>query len=152
MPEAFPSLENLQIEIEWSTTPVVQNVASAAATNLTAGSITPTFPTGSTLIRAILVSSIKVANQGVNTHHISLRIEGQVKAGGYAALLDLSALRTLGLAAADGSSDGWTGAIDITTLLTISGVQYDFRFVVHSDNAGSVNYTTGFVLVLIYHM
>jgi len=145
-------IPNFELEVEWATTPVVENIASALATNLTAGTVTPVFPTGSTLVRAILIGTIKLANQAANAHHISLKVQGQRAAGGYADLLDLSALTTLGLVAADGAGDGWTGAVDVSTLVTTSNVAYDFRFVVDSDNAGSVNYTTGFVLVLVYHM
>ena len=140
----------VQHETEWATTAVVQNVANAAATNLTAGSITPTFPTGATRVRAILIASIHVANQGANTHHISLKVQGQKAVGGYTDLLDLTAATTLGLAALDGVSDAYCVAIDVTAKVDASAVQYDFRFVVDSDNAGSVNYTTGFVLVLVY--
>lgn len=144
--------QNVEHETEWATTPVVQNVASALATNLTAGSITPTFPTGATLVRAILIASIHVANQAANTHHISLIVQGQVAGGGYAVLLNLSAVTTLGLVNLDGAGDSWCGAIDVTATVATSGLAYDFRFQVDSDNAGSVNYTTGFTLVLVYHM
>lgn len=44
------------------------------------------------------------------------------------------------------------GAIDATTMVDTSAIAYDFRFVVDSDNAGSVNYTTSFALVLVYHI
>lgn len=145
-------LANFQHEVEWATIPVVQQVASAAATNLTIGSITPTFPTGSTRIRAILVASIHAANQAANTHHVSLKVQGQKAAGGYGDLIDLTAQTTLGMVNLDGASDGWCGAIDVTTLVNASAAQYDFRFVVDSDNAGAVNYTTGFTLAIIYRI
>jgi hypothetical protein len=151
MPEAVPSLKNLQVEIEWSTTPVSENLASVASTNLTAQSITPTFPVGSTLVRVMLVSSIHVANQAANTHHITLKVQGQKAGGAYADQLDLTAQTTLGLVNLDGSADSWCGSVDVTALVNTSAVAYNFRFVVQSDNAGSVHYTTGFVLVLVYH-
>jgi len=131
---------------------VVEQVAAAAATNLTAGSITPTFPTGSTRVRAILIANIHAANQAANTHHIDLKVQGQKAAGGYGDLLDLSAVDSLGLVNLDGAADGWCGAIDVTALVDASGSVYDFRFVVTSDHAGAVNYTTSFVLILVYTM
>lgn len=137
-------------ETEWATTPVVQNLATVVQTNLTDGTITPVFPPGTTPIRAILVAAIHAANQGANTHHIDFKVQGQRAGLGYVDLLDLSALDSLGMVNLDGASEGWCGAIDVTTLVTISGVAYDFHFTVRSDNAGSVNYTTGFSLVLVH--
>jgi hypothetical protein len=145
-------IQNFQHEIEWASTPVSQQVASAAATNLTAGSITPTFPTSATRVRAILFASIHAANQAANTHHISLKVQGQKAGGGYTDKIDLTAQPTLALVNVDGAADSWCGAVDVTTLLDTSAVQYDFRFVVDSDNAGAVNYTTDFVLALVYRI
>ena len=145
-------LPNTQHETRWSTTPTVQQVASDAATNLTTGSVTPTFPTGATRVRAILVASIHCANQSAATHHISLKVQGQKNAGGYTDLLDLTAQTTLGMVNVDGAGDGWAATIDVTAKVDTSAVQYDFRFVVDSDNAGAVNYTCGFTLILIYTM
>lgn len=141
-----------EFEVEWSTTPTIQQVASALATNLTAGSITPTFPAGPTRVRAILVASIKAVNTGANTHHISLKVQGQKAGGGYGDLINLTVQTTLSMVNVDGASDGWSGSVDVTTLVNASAVQYDFRFVVDSDNAGAVNYTCSFVLVLVYRM
>jgi hypothetical protein len=143
---------SLQQEIEWVSSPVSQQVASGDSTNLTAGSITPTFPTGATRVRAILVASIHAANQAANTHNISLKVQGQKAGGGYGDLLDLTAQTTLALADTAGVTDGWVGAVDVTTLVNASAAQYDFRFVVDSDDAGAVNYTTSFALVLVYSL
>ena len=145
-------LPNFQHEVEWSSTPTIQQVASAAAANLTAGPITPTFPTGATRVRAILVANIKVANMAANLHHISLKVQGQKAAGGYLDQIDLTAQTTLGMTNVNGASDGWCGSVDVTALVDTSAVQYDFRFVVDSDNAGAVDYTTSFVLVLVYRI
>ena len=143
-------LTNFQFEVKWASVLVSQQVADAAATNLTAGSITPVFPLGSTRVRALLVATIHAVNQAANFHDISLKVQGQKAGGGYSDLLDLTAQTTLGLSDIAGASDGWSGAIDVTSLVDTTGAQYDFRFVVDSDNAGAVNYTTGFVLVLVY--
>jgi hypothetical protein len=140
------------LEVEWSSTPVSQQVASAAATNLNAGSITPVFPIKSTRVRVILFASIHAANQAANTHHIGIKVQGQKAAGGYGDLVDLTAQPPLGMVGVDGASDSWCGAIDVTTLVDQSNAAYDFRFVVDSDNAGAVNYTTNFVLALIYRL
>lgn len=145
-------LPNVQHETEWASTAVVEQVAAAAPTNLTAGSITPAFPTGSTRVRAILIASIHAANQAANTHHIDVKVQGQKAAGGYGDQLDLTAQDSLGLVNLDGAADGLCVAVDVTTLVDASGAVYDFRFVVNSDNAGAVNYTTSFVLVLVYTM
>lgn len=143
---------NIQHETEWSSVAVSENVAALGPTNLTAGSITPTFPTGATRVRAILIANIHVANQAANTHQISFKIQGQKAAGGYTDLLDLTAVSTIGMVNLAGASDGWCGSIDVTAKVDTSTVAYDFRFVVTSSDAGSVNYTTGFTLVLVYTM
>lgn len=146
------NMVNFQHEIEWASTPAIQQVASAAATNLTAGSITPTFPTNSTRVRCILIASIKVVNTAANTHSINFKIQGQKAAGGYSDQLDLTAQAGLGLVNVAGAGDSWAGAIDVTTLVDASAAAYDFRFVVDSDNAGAVNYITAFTLVEIYRI
>ncbi len=145
--DKMPSFEH---EIEWSSTPVSEQVTSDAVTNLAAGSITPTFPAGSTRVRALLVASIHAANQTANTHRISLKVQGQKAGGGYSDLVDLTAQATLGLVNVEGAADSWVGAIDVTSLVDASAALYDFRFAIDSDNANAVNYTTVFVLVLIY--
>ena len=146
------TVTNVEHETEWATVAVCQNLATVDPSDLTAGSVTPTFPVGSSRVRAILVASIHVANQGDNTHHIDFKVEGQKAAGGYVSQLDLTAIDAIGLVNLDGATNGWCGAIDVTTLVDESGAAYDFRFVVTSDNAGSVNYTTCFTLVLVYTM
>lgn len=143
---------NVEHETEWTSTPAVQQVANAAAVALTAGSIAVTYPTGATLVRAILIATIHASNKAANTHGISFKVQAQKDAGGYVDRLDLSAQTSLGLVNLIGAGDSWTGAIDVGATVDASGSTYTFRFEVDSDNAGAVNYTTGFVLVLVYTM
>jgi hypothetical protein len=143
---------NAELETEWCSVPICEQIGAAAPTNLTAGSITPTFPKGATLVRALLIACIHCANQSTNTHHIGIKVQGQKAAGGYSDLLDLTVTKPLALNNVDGSGDSWIGAIDVTTLVDTSAVVYDFRFVVSSDNAHNVNYTTCFTVVLVYHL
>ncbi len=145
-------LANVEHETEWATTAVVQLIANAAAVALTEGSITPTFPTGSTRVRAILIASIHALNHEAETHHIKFKVQGQKDVAGYGDLLDLTAADVLGLVNLDGATDGWCGAVDVTALVDASGSVYDFRFEVDSDNANDVDYTTCFTLVLVYTM
>lgn len=145
-------LPNIEHETEWATVANCNSVTSDAATNLTVGPITPTFPTGSTRVRAILVGTIHILNLAANTHHIAFRVEGNKDGGAYSVLLNLIATAQLGLVNVDGASEGWCGAIDVTALVDASGSVYNFRFVVDSDNAGAVRYITCFTLVLVYHM
>jgi len=141
-----------ELETEWNTDPVVQNVASAAETALTAGSITPTYPTGSVERRAILLPMIKAASQAANTHHIGIKVQYRTGgAGPYSDLVNFTANPPLTLVPADGAVDSWAHPIDVTAMVS-TGVQVEFRFAVDSDNAGSINYTTSFVLVLVYRM
>jgi hypothetical protein len=145
-------LANYQLETEWVTTPVSEQVADVNPVNLTPGSITPTFPAGSTPVRVLLVASIHAANQATNTHHIGIKVQSQKSGGGYADRLDLTAIPPIGLLNLDGAGDGWCGLIDVTAVVDTSAVPYDFRFVVDSDDAGAVNYTTEFNLVLVYRI
>jgi len=145
-------LPNVQHETEWSSAATIQALADAAATALTAGSITPTYPTGATRTRAILIATIHVANKTAAAHHIKFKVEGQKAAGGYGDLLNLTAQEGLSMVDVDGATDGWSGAIDVTTLVDASGAAYDFRFEVDSDNAGNVIYICSFVLALVYTM
>lgn len=145
-------LPDIEYETEWAAVANCDSVASDEVTNLTVGTVTPTFPTGSTRVRAILVASIHILNVAANVHHIAFRVEGNKDAGVYSTLLDLIATAQLGLVNVDGASEGWCGAVDVTALVDASGSVYNFRFVVDSDNAGAVRYITYFTLVLVYHM
>ncbi len=147
--DKIPDVEH---ETEWAADAHCDSKASTDPENLTVGSITPTFPTGSTRVRAIIVASIHVLNMAANTHHIDFKVEGNKDAGAYSDLLDLTATAQLGLVNVDGATESWIGAIDVTSLVDESGSTYNFRFVVTSDNAGAVRYITGFSLVLVYHM
>jgi len=147
--DQFPNVEH---ETEWSSTPTIQAVANAAAVALTPGSITPTYPTGATRVRAILIATIHVANTTAVAHHIKFKIEGQKAGGGYGDQLDLTAEEGLSMVNVDGATDGWSAAIDVTALVDTSGAVYDFRFEVDSDNAGNVIYVCSFVLALVYTM
>lgn len=143
-------LGRIEFEAEHVVGSSVESIASAAEENLTTCSVTPVLPDGATIVRAILVATLHAANQGANTHHIALTVQGQRAAGGWVDQLDLSAQPSLGLVNVDASADGWGGAIDVTTLFTVSGVQYDFRFTVDSDDANAVVYTQNFTLVVVY--
>ncbi|MBA7705512.1 hypothetical protein ES703_114343 [subsurface metagenome] len=93
-----------------------------------------------------------MANKTAAAHHIKFKIEGKKAAGAYGDLLDLTAQEGLSMVDVDGATDGWSGAIDVTALVDTSGVAYDFRFEVDSDNAGNVIYICSFVLALVYTM
>jgi len=142
-----------QLETEWSTDPVVENVASAAITNLTTHEIPAAnfvYPTGATEVRVILLPMIKAAAQAGAVHHIGLKVQRNINDAGWGDLKDYTANPPLCLAA-DGTSDSWAQPIDITTLVA-SGNKLQFRFAVDSDQAASVNYTTSFLVVLVYRM
>lgn len=149
---ALGKLPNVQHETEWASTPTIQSLANAAATALTIGTITPTYPTGATRVRAVLIATIHCANKTAVAHHIAFKVEGQKAGGGYGNLSDLTAQEGLSMVDVDGATDGWSAAIDVTALVDTSGAAYDFRFEVDSDNAGAVIYICSFVLVLVYTM
>jgi hypothetical protein len=141
-----------ELEVEWATDPVVQQVATTDLTNLTAGSITPTFPSGSSIVRVLLFAAIHVENEAANTHHITVKIQGQKDGGGYSDLADLTAQTPLGMVNVEGASDSLCVSVDVSSLVDEDGAVYDFRAQVQSDNAGAVNYTTTFVMALVYKM
>ena len=145
-------IPNVQHETEWAATPVCDTVASVNPTDTTPQAITPTFPTDSTRVRAILIASVHVKNDTANTHNIAFKIQGNKDGGAYSDLLDLSGSAQLGLANSIGTTDGICLPIDITTLVDASGSTYNFKFNVDSDNAGSVKYITSFSLVIVYTM
>lgn len=142
-----------EFETEWSTDPVVQNVASAAETSLTTHTIGATefvYPAGAVERRVILLPMIKAGAQAAATHHIGIKIQRNINDGGWGDLKNYTANPPLVLAA-DGAGDAWGFPIDITALVG-SGDKLEFRFAVDSDDAGSVNYTTSFVVLLVYRM
>lgn len=148
----YATAKAIERETEWALDAHCDTVSSTDETNLTVGTVIPTFPVGSTPVRAIIVASIHALNIEENTHLIAFKVEGNRDAGAYSDLLDLSASAQLGLVEVIGASESWSGAIDVTELVDVSDSAYNFRFVVTSSNAGEVRYITSFSLVLVYHM
>jgi len=145
-------LPNWRFEDKLATTPTVDADATASEESLTAGSVTPTFPTGSTRQRALLVATLHVANKSAATHKIGLTLQIQKDGGGYGDVVDLTANPPVSLVNVDGTAATFCIVCDVTTTVDTSAVQYDFKWLVDSDNAGAVNYTSNFVLVIIYSM
>jgi len=145
-------LTQVEHETEWAAESHCDSISSILEAELTVGALAPTFPSGSTRARAILVASIHILNVTENPHLIQFKVEGNKDAGAYSDLLDLTETAQLGLAEVIGATESWVGAIDVTSLVDASGSAYNFRFVVTSSNAGEVRYITSFSLVLVYHM
>ncbi len=143
-------LPNFEHEVEWSSAPAIDQVAAVAATDLTAGSIIPTFPAGSTRVRAILIATIHAANQSANTQGVKIKVQGKKNAAAYGDLIDLTAQDAMGMVNLIGAADGVCASKDVTALVDASGSTYLFKFIVTASNAGAVNYTSSFVLVLVY--
>lgn len=145
--------KNKEHETEWNTNPVVDNVASVALTTLTVHTIPATnfvYPIGATERRVILLAMISGQAQANQTHHIGVKVQREINDGGWGDLLDLTTNPPLGLST-EASMGNLTLPIDISALVD-SGDKLEFRFQVDSDNAGSVNYTTSFLVVLVYRM
>ena len=128
---------------------VVQSVATTDETGLTAPAVvTPTFPTGATLVRSYVVAQVKALNQSAAAHNIGLTLQDNIAAGGWVDILVLTATTPLGLPAVSGASDALCFTINTNTIT--SGQSVQFRWQVDSDNAGAVIYTSSFVLVMEY--
>lgn len=146
-------LEAVQLETEWSTDPIVENKAAAAEEALTIHEISAAnfvYPDGATEVRVILLALITAQAQASATHHIGLKVRRDINDGGWADLKDFTANPPFGLPV-EGAVANWVMPIDISALVA-SGDKLEFRFTVTSDNAGSVNYTTSFIVVLVYTM
>lgn len=142
-----------EFEVEWNTEPLVNNITSLALENLTTHTLPAVdfvYPSGATEIRVIALASITAQAQADQTHHIGVKVQIQVNDGGWVDKVDLVANPPLGLPLG-GAMGGLNLPIDITDDVA-SGNKVDFRFQVDSDNAGEVNYTTSFVVVLVYKM
>ncbi len=140
-------------ETEWITNPVVDNVTSLALTLLTIHSISAAdfvYPAGATERRVFLLGMISAQAQANFTHHIGVKVQMEVNDGGWVSLLNLIGNPPLGLST-EASMGNLTLPYDISTLVA-SGDKLEFVFQVDSDNAGSVNYTTSFIVVLVYRM
>jgi len=149
--DKIPDVEH---ETEWNTDPNVDDITHVALTeyNLTEGDMgTVTYPANATEVRAILLPVIKAVNQACTTHHIGIKVQYSEDDGAWTDIMDLTADPPMGLAALDAVVDSMAQPLDISAIVE-SGSKYEFRFVVESDNAGSIYYTTSFVLVLVYRM
>ena len=149
------NLDNAVFEEEWITDPVVENKASAAEQTLathTIAAVDFVYPSGASEVRVILLAMITAAAQAdpTNPHHIGLKVQREINDGGWADLKNFTANPPLALAA-DGAMGPWSFPIDISALVA-SGDKLEFRFAVDSDDAASVNYTTSFLVVLVYTM
>jgi len=125
-----------------------EQVANAAEVSLAApATVTVTFPTGSTLLEAKVVASIKANNQTAAEHNIGVTLQKNIAGGGWVDIRDFTANPPLTLPEVDATGDALTlvEALAITT-----GQTAQFRWQVDSDNAGAVNYTQVFVLSVEY--
>ena len=140
---------SLQVTTKFFSPPVADQVAAAALSNLTAHNITPVYA-GAAIVRVLLVASLHVTSRAAAAHHIGVRVQARLGGGVYATVgNDLSAQAVLGLTASDGASDSIDWLVDVTALVALLGVAYDFRFDVTSDNAGAVTYTSEAALIVI---
>ena len=149
-------ISDVEHETEWNTDPYVDDITHVALTEypLTEGDMgTVTYPSDATEVRAILLPVIKAVNQACTTHHIGLKVQYNVNDLGWINedIIDLTTNPTMGLAALDAVVDSMAQPLDVSAIIE-TGSKYEFRFVVESDNAGAVYYTTSFVLVLVYRM
>lgn len=157
IPDIETTTEDIEHETEWSTNPNVDDITHVAATEypLTEGDMgTVTYPSDATEVRAILLPIIKAINQACTTHHIGLKVQYSEDDGAWTDIIDLTPPESdppMGLAALDAVVDSMAQPLDVSDIVE-SGKRYEFRFRVESDNAGSVYYTTSFVLVLVYNM
>jgi len=146
-------IENAVLETEWSTAPATDNVSSVAETELTIHTIPAdefVYPTGATEVRVILLAVMTAHARDAATHHIGVKVRMEVNDGGWADLVDFTADPPIGLAT-EGAMANWAMPIEITDLVD-SGDKLELRFAVDSDNAGSVTYTTSFIVVLNYRL
>lgn len=141
-------------ETEWSSDPNVDDRTHVALTEypLTEGDLgIVTYPSNANEVRSILLPVIKAVNQACTTHHIGIKVQYNEDDGAWTDIIDLTANPPMGLPSLDGVVDSIAQPLDISAIVK-SGKKYEFRFVVESDNAGGVYYTTSFVLVLVYKM
>lgn len=129
-----------------------EQIANAAEETVTPPTgISPAFPAGSTLRRAILVASLKANNDTAALHKIGVTLEYQIAGGGWNDLIDLTAVPVLMLPEVEGTGDAVSIVEDMTGLFT-SGQLVEVRFSVDSTNAAAVNYMTTFVLSLEFDL
>jgi len=145
-------LPNWRFNVPYAMDPVVDAIASAAEESLTAGSVALTYPTGATRVSATLQAYLQIANKAATAHHIGVTLQAQKNGGGYGDLVDLTANPPVSLVDVDGATASFAVSIDVTAEVDTSGVTYDFKWLVDSDDAGALNYTSNFVLVMTYSM
>ncbi len=129
----------------------VESVANAAEVSLAApATVSPAFPAGATLTRAVVVASIHAANIAENAHLIGLTLQRNIAAGGW---VDVTGFafpgdpQPMSLPAVIGATDAYTAVGEITFT---TGQSIQFRWQVDSTNAGEVHYSQGFVLSVEY--
>lgn len=126
-----------------------EQVANAAEVSLAAPAVvTVTFPAGATLLEAKVAAVLKANNQTAAKHNIGITLQKNVAAGGWVDIRDFTANPPLTLPEVDATGDSIT-LVEVLTPLT-TGQSVQFRFQVDSDNAGAVNYTQTFVLIVEY--
>lgn len=128
---------------------VSATISSAAEQDLaTSGEVAITFPTGATMLRAIVVASLKANNQSAAEHNIGVTLQNDINNAGWADLVDLTANMPLTLPEVDATADAITLVTEVDAFNT--GDTVEFRYQVDSDNAGEVHYTCTFVVSVEY--
>jgi len=140
-----------EFEIEWGTNAQVDSISSDVLESLSSHLIPSNqfvFPEGSVKRRVILLPMIIASAQVAAVHHIGIKVQINVNDAGWIDLVDMEATPPIGLSD-DGDTSSWQMPVDITEYVD-SGDKVMLRFQVHSDNAATVNYSTSFIVVLIY--
>ncbi len=145
-------LPNWVFNVPYALDPVVDSIASTDETALTACTFTPVWRTGATVVRVILHAYLHAASQAAGGHKIGLTLQYSRDAGAYADLVDLTASPPLVLPDLDEAMGTFAIAIDVTDEFTTSNVVYGFKWLVDSDNAGDVHYSSNFEVIITQSM
>lgn len=124
------------------------DVALVGPTNLSTLSITPTFPVGSTKVKAYLLAHLFISNQTATAQNITPSISAQVNGGGFNSIWAPGDIM-VSVPATIGTSTMLIAECDISAYFVTAQIT-DLYFIVTQTGANSVHYTSQATIFLVY--
>jgi len=124
------------------------DISAVGPTNLSTLSVTPTFPTGATKVKAYLVAKLYASNQTANAQNITPSISAQVNAGGFNSIWAPGDI-VVSVPATIGTSAELTAICDISAYF-VTAQATDLYFIITQSSANSVHYTSQATIFLVY--
>jgi len=142
---ASAGMAKIDADIGFPSAEAVNAIATVSATDTTEKEITLSLPSGASIVRATLLTSITAMNNSANAQKIDVDVKGRASGGSFTTFFSQDDI--LGFGAVDGATTGIVAVSDVTSLVNAAGT-FGFKCTIQQSSGNSVRYTTQHVLII----